>query len=68
MNQKGFGRYRSWCNQGIILELAWKENHENSSQDSPCLSGDLNQAPPEYKDRALLLDHRVRPLQLLLFG
>jgi hypothetical protein len=33
---------------------------ENLSQDSGCLGGDSGLAPPEYKSRALLLDHLIR--------
>jgi hypothetical protein len=49
---------------GLIQVLSWhlptgiEENHENLHA-SQCPSWDLNQAPPQYKSRALLLDQHV---------
>jgi hypothetical protein len=57
MNWKGFGRKWSWSD----LVLCWNfpggtvKAMRNLGQDSQCHVQDLNQAPPEYKSRALPL-------------
>jgi hypothetical protein len=58
---KGFGRKKLWLNLGLPWNLPreTEENHKNP-QVSRCLIPYSNQAPPEYKSRALRLDQPVQ--------
>jgi hypothetical protein len=52
MNWKGFGRMRSWPNQGTFLAFAWKDwgkLRKKNCQDIWCASRHSNNAPTEYK-------------------
>jgi hypothetical protein len=62
MNQKAFGRKRSWPNLGTIPAFpgGTEENHKNLSEDGRCAGPESNWALPVYESKAWPLDLPVR--------